>query len=333
MKKVIVLGLTLIILASSLIESVQGQSLDGQNLSVFPAIQEKLVKPGEKTRIQIQFKNGANTALVGKLKVVDFVVADKQGTPKVVESKELKSKYGASSWITLSSDSIAIPPRDYVSIDLGVQVPNDVNTCAKYALVYIEPLAQTFKTAATAQKPATATSVSTRLGGILTFNVENNNCKENLNVSGFTVPIFQEYGPVKVNFDIFNLSDYHIVPIGYANLSNLFGFPVEQKALSEQRIFPEAAKSYQVELGSKWMIGRYKVFLNATSNGLHSVKKEQTAYVWVLPWRVALATILTIIIIIIIIKNLVTKETNLEGQLKKEQEEIEKLKSQLRKRE
>jgi len=337
MKKIMIFGLTMFVLASSLVVSVHGQNIDGQNLSVFPAIQEELVKPGEKTRVQIQFKNGASTALVGKLKVVDFTVSDKQGTPKIIENGDLSSKYGAASWISLSSESIAIPPNDFVSVDLGVNVPDNVSTCAKYALVYIEPVAQTFNIGAAAQRPETATSVSTRLGGILIFNLDNNgNCKEDLNISGFTIPKFQEYGPVKVNFDVFNLSDYHIVPAGYANISNLFGAPVDQQTLSEQRIFPEAAKSYQVQLGSKWMFGRYKVLLNAASNGLHSVAREQVAYVWVFPWRVALVTILTIIVIILLIKSIykrfVTKETGLEEELKEEQEEIDKLKSQLKKR-
>lgn len=338
MKKTIVLGLTLVIITFAFIGSVHGQNLNGQNLSVFPAIQEELVKPGESTRVQIQFKNGGNAALIGTLKVVDFVVADKQGTPKIVEGNGLTSKYGAASWISLSSDSIAIPPRDYVSVDMGVNVPYDVTTCAKYALVYFEPEAQTFKNGVTGQRPQTATSVSTRLGGILIFNLENgnNSCKEGLNISGLTTSKFQEFGPVKVNFDIFNLSDYHIVPAGYASLSNFLGYPVDQKTLNEQRIFPEAAKSYEVQLGSKWMIGRYKVLLNAASNGLHNVMKEQVAYVWVFPWRAALVVILTLIVIILLVKNLyrgvVTKESNLEEEVKKEQEEIEKLKSQLRKR-
>lgn len=320
-----------------MLSEVEAQNLDGQDLSVFPAIQEKLVKPGEKTRVQIQFKNGANTALMGKLKVVDFVVTDKQGTPKVIESKDLKSKYGASSWISLSSDSIAIPPRDYVSVDMGVDVPYDVSTCAKYALVYIEPLSETIKIKADFQKPETATTVSTRLGGILTFNVENSNCKEDLNVTGFSTSKFQEYGPIKVKFDIFNLSDYHIVPAGYASVSNFFGFPTDQQNLKEQRIFPEAAKSYELNLGSKWMIGRYKVLVNAASNGLKSVNREQVAYVWMFPWRVALVIILTIIVVILMLKNIykniINKETDLEDELKKEKDEIDKLKSQLRKRE
>jgi hypothetical protein len=337
MKKTIIFGLILTVLAFTVIVSVHSQNLDGQNLAVFPAIQEELVKPGEKTRIQIQFKNGGNTALVGKLKVVDFVVADKQGTPKIVENG-LVPKYGAASWISLPNDSVAIPPRDYVSLDLGVNVPYDVTTCAKYALVYFEPAAQVLKIGATTQRPQSATSVSSRLGGIIIFNLENgnNNCKENLNISGLTASKFQEFGPIKVNFDIFNLSDYHIVPAGFASLSNLIGYPVDQKTISEQRIFPDAAKSYEVQLGSKWMIGRYKVLLNATSNGLHSVMKEQAVYVWVFPWRAALVVILTLIVIILLVKNLyhsvVNKEANLEEEVKKEQEEIDKLKSQLRKR-
>ena len=331
--RAIITFIVFIVFITFIIPVVNGQNLDGQNLSVFPAIQEKLVKPGERTRIQIQFKNGADTALMGKLKVVDFVVTDKQGTPKVVESKELKSKYGASSWITLPNDSIAIPPRDYVSVDMGVEVPYDVSTCSKYALVYVEPLSETVRVKADFKKPETATTVSTRLGGIVTFNIENSNCKENLNISGFTFPKFQEYGPIKVKFDVFNLSDYHIVPAGYANISNFFGLPTDQQNIKEQRIFPEAGKSYDVDLGSKWMVGRYKILVNVASNGLKSVSRQQVAYVWMFPWRVALAVILTIIVMIIIVKNLITKETDLEEELKKEKDEIEKLKLQLRKRE
>ena len=80
---------------------------------------------------------------------------------------------------------------------------------------------------------------------------------------------------------------------------------------------------------------KYKVNLTG-SYGEAGQALTSTTYVWVFPWRVALADVLTIFIMILIAnnlyKNIVVKETNLEDELKKEHEEIEKLKSQLRKK-
>lgn len=314
---------------------LNAQGVVGQNLTVFPAIQDKQVKPGEQTRVQIQFKNGGTDTLSGALRVVDFVVADKQGTPKVIEDAKLVSKYGASSWITLPSTSLSIPPRDYVSVDLGVVVPDDISTCAKYALVYFEP-SNLQLNAQTGQQTQSSTQVSSRLGGIITFNVENSNCKENMTIAGFTVPQFQEFGPVVAKFDLYNLSDYHITPIGYGSLTNFLGMTVDQQMLKQQRIFPEAAKPYELSFGSKWMLGRYKVSVTASSNGPKSVTRDQEAYIWVIPWKIGLVVILSIIVAVLLIKNFYKKVTKheavLESEIAKEKKEIEQLKEQLRKK-
>ena len=103
-------------------------------------------------------------------------------------------------------------------------------------------------------------------------------------------------------------------------LSNTFGGLVDQKLLKAQNIFPEVSRNYVTELGAKWMLGRYKVNLSG-SYGEAGQALTASSYVWVFPWRVALAVILTIIIMIFIAnklyKNIVVKETNLEDELKK----------------
>lgn len=115
----------------------------------------------------------------------------------------------------------------------------------------------------------------------------------------------------------------------------MLGGLVEQSPLSEENVFPDAAREYKNSIGSKWMIGQYKINLVA-SYGEKGQALERVITVWVFPWKVATIIALSLIIITLFMrsmyKKVVVKESNLEAEIAKEREEIEKLKQELKKR-
>lgn len=304
-------------------------------LTLFPAIQDKEVAAGAKTRLQIQVKNDAATPVTGQLKAADYIVSDKDGTPRIVENNTVPSKYSAAHWITLSADQIAIPAKDFVTVDIYVNVPDDVSGCGHYALVYFQPnLAETNQTGAV-QTESTA-KITTKIAALLNFKVNSFLCRELANFGSVSLPAFKEYGPIALNFDVLNLGDVDIKPQATVALNNQWGQTVARRQIKDVRIFPEAAKNYRFELGEKMMFGRYRgniTLTYGTANNLLS----RTFTVWVFPWRIALAIILTIVIIILLSRNIFTrlsrKEALMEKEIEEEKEEITKLKQMLKKRE
>jgi hypothetical protein len=217
-------------------------------------------------------------------------------------------------------------------IQTDILVPADAHAGGRYVAVFFQQ-GNTLAKQTASNEAGSGTNL--RIASLIYIKVKGAITEKAL-ISRFFTPSFFEYGPIKVTTDILNRGDYHITPRVSLTLANTFGGLVDQKLLKAQNIFPESSRNYVTELGAKWMIGKYKVNLTG-SYGETGQALTSTSYVWVFPWRVALAVVLTIFIMILIAnnfyKNIIVKETDLEDELKKEHEEIEKLKSQLRKRE
>lgn len=300
-------------------------------LTVAPARQVIKIDPGKISSFSVRFFNAGDIALTGFVKVADFIVLDKSGVPQLIEdTSKISSRFSAANWITLSSEKLNIAASDKASILGSINIPVDAHPGGRYVAIYFEP----DNPIPQAISEERVTAVSPRLASLLYIRV-NGPVAENAILSRFFAPSFYEYGPIMVTSEILNRGDYHITPRGYLTLTNIFGNPTAQVALKELNIFPDVSRSYANSLGSKWMLGRYKISL-MSSYGEKGRVIESAAYVWVFPWRVALAVVLTLIILILIInnfyKNVVVKESGLEEEIKKEQEEIEKLKQQLRKK-
>ncbi len=302
--------------------------------SVFPAVQDIKVTPGVKTRAQVQFRNNSDSLAIGTVKVADFIITDKKGTTQIIEDSTLKPTYSASSWITLSdTTNVAIPARQSVLITMYITPPPVLTSCGYYAMVYYEPNPAAIKRLGTGQEAAT--SVTTKIGALLNFVAQGRQCNENMSFSQVNFPSFLEYGPIPLSIDLANNGDIHLSPTGYATLTNLFGSYVDQQNLPDRRIFPGKIKNYELSLGHKWMFGRYKITLLA-SYGSNNQRLTDTVYVWVLPWRVMLVVLLTLVILFVLGRNFYTKlmkkESVLEEEITEEKAEIEKLREALKKR-
>ncbi len=303
-------------------------------LMVMPARTELEVSPGEKTAVTVNFYNKSNNPISGFFKIADFVVLDNKGTPVIVDNfSQVQPRFSASSWMTSTMDRATLPANEKVSFQANIDVPSDAHPGGRYVAIYFEPNSGTLN--ATGASEEVGTGTSPRIAGLIYIRVKGP-INESAIISRFYAPSFLEYGPITVKTDVLNRGDLHIRPRGVVNLTNLFGWLTDQQRFDEQNIFPDTTRTYENQLGSKWMIGRYKVSLDL-SYGDQGRGLTSYIYVWVFPWRIAIIIILTLIIIYLFGKHLyktfVGKETNLEEELKKEKEEIETLKKQIRNRE
>lgn len=295
-------------------------------LTVFPAIQDIKVTPNQSTRFQIQFKNGSNNIVTGNIKAVDYYISDDQGTPNLLDNTEYKNKYGASGWIKPAYNQISIPPNDFVTVDFFVTTPGKLESCGNYAAVYFEPNLNVNN------KNNSGSSISAKIVGLVNFETTKDiDCKEELTITNLSTSGFQEYGPIDVSFNIANNGNIHSNPKGYLQLNNFFSETIDQQIIKEQRIFPESQKKYDMKIGSKWMIGKYKIALKG-SYGQNTV--TSFTYIWVFPWRIAIIIIIALIIIFYLLNhyyaNMVGREKDLEKALEEEKETIERLKEQIR---
>ncbi len=302
-------------------------------LVVYPARNQIEVEPGEKQVLTITFYNQSGEPISGYFKVADFIVDNTIGEPKLIDDINLvPPKYAASNWIKLLYDRATLPANEKMDLQIRINVPKDANPGGKYAAVFFQTSETLPNKSQSEEQKGTGTAL--RIASLLYIKVKGP-IKEKALITRFFTPYFLEYGPIKIDLNIFNRGDYHITPKGLLTLTNILNKPIDQQLLPERNIFPDSQRNYQIELGKKWMIGKYKINLEA-SYGETGQALTSSLYVWVFPWRIALIILLTLIIIILLIKHFynefIKKEYNLEKELEKERQEIEELKRILRKK-
>lgn len=329
-KKTLVVAISLFTIHYSLVTPSYAQS--SIPLTVGPARQQIAINPGETTSFAIKYYNQSEIPLSGVVNVADFVVDSSDGSPRIIDNvDQANPKFTASKWVTLSLENITIASNDRVIVSGSLSVPKDARPGGRYVSVYFEPAVGTPLSGGAGG----STGVAPRIASLLYIRV-NGPIKENAYISQMFAKSFYEYGPIEVTAQILNSGDYHIRPRGVFTLTNQLGDTVEQSNLKEANIFPDAVRMFTSTVGEKWMMGKYKITLNATYGEKAGVI-ERSIFVWVFPWRIALIVILTLIILSIIggaiYKNIIVKEASLEEQLSQERKEIEKLKKQLGKRE
>ncbi|PIY69390.1 hypothetical protein COY90_00925, partial [Candidatus Roizmanbacteria bacterium CG_4_10_14_0_8_um_filter_39_9] len=97
------------------VSSVSAQSV--LPLTVGPARQQITINPGEQASFTVRFYNESETPITGLLKVNDFIVQDKDGSPRILDDvSQGTSRFTGSSWITLPYDRMSIAANDKVTV-------------------------------------------------------------------------------------------------------------------------------------------------------------------------------------------------------------------------
>jgi len=293
---------------------------------VSPARQEIKINPKETKNIQIKFVNESSFPLVGKVKAVDFMVDGKNGSPILLDSVKypISNIYSLSSWIDLPYENASIAANDILRLNLKISVPEDAAPGGRYAAVYFESEAPEIN----GQNDSQFSSTSSRIVSLIYVRV-NGPVSEKAYIDLFDVPVFLQFGPVPISFDIFNKGDYHITPMGQITLSNWFNKEVETKNIESKNIFPDTKRGYEERIGRAWMFGKYRIDIVA-SYGEGGKVIETSKFVWVVPVLLIVSIFLTMIIVFLTIKivskKITGKQEELEEKLKEEISEIEQLK-------
>lgn len=293
---------------------------------------EVLVDPGESTRIQLRIYNGSDSPIAGNLKIVDFIVDNNEGTPLFIEEPIPNSnRFSASLWMSTPVNRIVIDAKSKTTIDVNINVPFDARPGGRYAALLFEvngselqPQEITTTESATQITPRVASLFSIRVIG---------DVNETALITDFSTPTLVESGPIPVSFEIANRGDIHIAPKGLVTVSDWFGRNLYQEKIPEFNIFPEVSRQYEEKIGEQFMIGRYKIKIAATY-GEGGKILEAISYTWVVPWKLITVIALTLAIIFVLInsfrKKTIIHEHDLEKKLKDEEEELQRLKEQLR---
>jgi hypothetical protein len=325
------LALTILssLLASGMLIVLSG-SLKAQEripLTVAPARQYVNVNPGGTVSLVTKFFNEGDTSIAGEFRVYDFIVTDKEGSPTFLYQGNLANRFSAASWMKLTKDKAMIGAGAVERVQYTITAPKDAAPGGRYVALIFEPVGSITQESVEKSNKA-ALSVLPRIASLLYIRV-NGPVSEMAFVKRLFTPSFLEYGPVTVTAEISNKGDLHITPQGEVSLFNMIGRKVDTKVLEKQNIFPDSTRAFDFELGSKVLLGKYKVRLAAAYGETGKAFTQETTF-WAFPVRlviiVTLAIVIAILLAMFIWKKVKGKQSRLEEKLEEEISEIEGLK-------
>lgn len=295
-------------------------------LVVAPARQSVAVDPGKTENLQIKFFNESISPISGNLKVVDFIVTGKDGSPVLLEDQ-------INDWVKLPYTKATIPSGDVLKVNFKVEVPKNAVPGGKYAAIIFETVGQT-TTGQLSQSTEneSASLVAPRIVGLLSIRV-NGPVTESAFVNMFKTPKFLEFGKIPVYFEIMNKGGYHITPNGQLTLTNWMGKEIEKVTIEDKNIFPNTQRVYQEKLGSTWMFGKYKINLEANYGETGKTVLAES-YVWVIPVTIIVIIVFSALIAVLlgylITRKFKARQEALEEKLEEEISEIEALKNKFK---
>ncbi|MFZ3301204.1 MAG: hypothetical protein WA152_00645 [Microgenomates group bacterium] len=290
-------------------------------LVVAPARQTVAIDAGKTENLQIKFFNESITPISGNLKVVDFIVTGKDGSPTLLEDQ-------VNDWVKLPYNKATIPSGDVLRVNFKVEVPKDAVAGGRYAAIIFEQTGQLSQSS----ENETASLVAPRIVGLLSIRV-NGPVTESAFVNIFKTPKFLEFGKIPVYFEIMNKGGYHISPNGQVTLTNWMGKEIEKVTIEDKNIFPNTQRTYEEKLGTTWMFGKYKVSLEANYGETGKTVLAEN-FVWVVPVTVIVivifSTLIAVLLGYLISRKFKARQEALEEKLEEEISEIEALKNKFK---
>jgi hypothetical protein len=241
--------------------------------------------PSKSTEGKMAIRNETDEPVSFNVTVQDFIVSDTRGTPTILAPDTLSNKYSAASWIGVSPTRFTVPAHGRQELSYYIQVPSTARPGGHYAAVVYSP-------ATDKGVGSTGATVNSQIGTLFSVTIDGPITEKAL-VSKFSVPFFQEYGPIDVQTQVKNLGDEHIHPLGQITVNSWFGKDVQP--LHENNVFPEAARDYVNVFGQKWMFGRYVATFQGTYGRNNNLPLMATVVFWVFPWKLIVVIILVIV--------------------------------------
>lgn len=265
-----------------------------RSVTIVPPAAEFRVNPGEKREGILKVTNNGDETLTFSASAKDFIVQDTVGTPLILPEDTLSKKYSASAWIAVVPNTFTLAPGKTQQLNYYLQVPADGRPGGRYAAIVYQPQK-------TIDVQGTGTGVEARLGSLFYIRI-NGDIVESATVKKFAAEKgFLEQGPAVINTQITNGGDAHIRPVGIVVLKNFFGQTVESQALTENNIFPEAARDYTNTLGKDQLLfGQYTVELRANYGDNKDKTLFATTTFMVFPYKVVGVIVLLIVVLVLL---------------------------------
>ncbi len=253
--------LTAVLGTSSILAQPAGQdSITGNGFRISPVTSEFTIEKGQTEVLSITVENPTDAPIVAVPIINDFLASDKEdGEPLPILDDDAPRPRNSFKDLVEPLDNIPLNPREQVTIDVPITVPEDANTGGYYGIVRFEPADV---------GDAGNVTLSASVGSIALIRVPGD-LTERLDLVQLSASqdgalrSFFTGGDVDVLVRLRNSGDIHLQPNGRVLIKNMFGDTIESYELNDATprayILPDTIRRFQDSLENDRWFGRYTI--------------------------------------------------------------------------
>lgn len=289
------------IFASGSFVSAQTTNTVGQALEIAPPVVILKADPGQIVKAQISLRDVSKGQLVVSSQINDFSANGEEGIPKLNLDTSKLGPYSIVDWVNPIAD-LTLNSKQIKTLPLTINVPSNASPGGYYGVVRF--------TATPPELKGTGVSLSASLGALIFIRV-NGDAKESLTVASFNASeggkaswLF-ESSPVQFDVRLKNNGNVFEQPTGVISITDMFGKKVANVNvnLPQSYVLPQSTRKFSQtldsgQLGNRWLFGKYTAELKL-SYGANNQTLSEIMTFWVIPWRLILVIVVTLIGVII----------------------------------
>lgn len=280
-----VLGVGFLLFAVALLLLPAKANAQSTGISISPVKFEISSNPGEEHTSIVKIFNRGDSAQTIRLVIEDFAPVGETGNVRLLD--DAPSTYALSQWVTVNPIEFIVEPNQTQSVEFKINVPMDAEPGGHYASVV----------ATAGGSGGSGASIAQKVGSLLLLHVAGDveeemfvksmqSVVEDPNNQNEYLPAgYFEYGPVTVMTRFENMGTVHLKPRGFVALTNMMGQEVDRVEIEQLNVLPNSIRRIPVELGEKWMFGKYTATMTAIYGSTNEPLSYSTTF-WVFPWKV-----------------------------------------------
>lgn len=279
------------------IEDLPGLKVWG-DFTVGPGKTELFLDPGQTVTRTITITNRTGEIINFSATVEDFKGTETGELP-VVLMGDAKSPYSLKDYLKPETNTFTLNHGQKITLPVTIEVPADAEPGGLYGAVLISALPPVLGQSAGEDEVAGGVRIMGRVGCLFFVRVsglvnENGELKA---IRTLENKKFYTQGPFTFELLYQNNGSVHLNPYGVIQIKNIFGQQIDEIEQLPWFVMPQSLRINKVEWDKKFLFGYY-VATAEINRGYGDIIDSKSCSFLVLPWKVILPAIITIIILV-----------------------------------
>lgn len=267
---------------------------DKKAISISPLIFDLQADPGDILKDKLRIYNPGDRKILVEMTAEAFLPIGEEGSVQIVDLEpELEKIYSLKKWIKIEPDIFEVEPHQEQIINFTIDLPKNAEPGGRYGSLVATVSGEGLMIGGTG-----GSQIMQRVASLILLAVAGET-KENLLISEFKGPDFQEFGPVNFVLKLENQGTVHVRPKGFVVITNWQNKKITDLPVPQSAVLPGAKRTINIVWNEKNILGKFTATL-VGSYGLANTPITASWTFWVWPWKISIVILVILILLLIL---------------------------------